>query len=121
MKVFGRDAYSLAVMRAINGRLTKIEHNQRKIMDAIQSAAAAEQANTDAVKAALTNISTGITGLQTTITSLQAQIAALQSGGSLSADDQTAVDAMLADSQSAVTQVQQIAAALTPTPAPAKS
>ena len=82
---------------------------EKRIMSAITDWAATEQADLDGISATLDGIVTGVSALDALITSLQ------NSPGTLSASDQTALDAIQAASKAVVAKA---AGIVTAPPAP---
>jgi hypothetical protein len=90
-------------------QLKLINQKLDKIMSAITDWAATEQVDLTNISNELTAVVSGVTSLNSQITALQAQL----SGGTLSATDQAALDAVKAASDTLVTQ----AGAIIPAPA----
>lgn len=92
--------------------LHRIEQMERKVMSAITDWAAKEQADLDAISGTLDGVVTGIKALDDKITALQS------SPGTLSAEDQAALDAIQQASKALVAKSQAISVTPPAPPAP---
>ena len=93
----------LANQERILAQLGAILNKENEMGDTVQNLAASVEANFAATKTQLTTIATGVTALDAKIVALQAQIAS-----GLSAADQAALQALVADSAALAAQAKAI-------------